>query len=63
METPAAPVRTGDLREHRMSRAAPARTMLITGAARRIGRTIALTFAAEGWGVAVHYRRSRAAAH
>jgi len=35
------------------------RTALITGAARRIGRAIALDLAAHGWGVGVHYRNSR----
>ena len=35
---------------------------LITGAAQRIGREIALELAAHGWRVAVHYRRSAAAA-
>ena len=35
---------------------------LVTGAARRIGREIALRLAAEGAPVAVHYRRSRAEA-
>jgi len=35
------------------------RTVLITGAARRIGRTIALDLATHGWQVCVHYRRSR----
>jgi NAD(P)-dependent dehydrogenase (short-subunit alcohol dehydrogenase family) len=30
------------------------RTVLITGAARRIGRSIALSLADEGWRVAVH---------
>ena len=34
-------------------------TVLITGAARRIGKAIALDLAAAGWGVAIHYRRSR----
>ena len=34
-------------------------TVLITGAARRIGREIALDLAARGWLVAVHYRKSR----
>lgn len=34
--------------------------VLITGAARRIGRTIAMRMAADGWSVAVHYRRSAA---
>ena len=31
---------------------------LVTGAARRIGRTIAQTLAADGWHVAVHHNRS-----
>jgi len=33
-------------------------TVLITGAAQRIGRILALTFAAGGWRVGVHCRRS-----
>lgn len=33
--------------------------VLITGAAQRIGRTIALDLAAHGYGVAVHYRNSQ----
>lgn len=33
-------------------------TVLVTGAARRLGREIALALAAGGWQVAVHYRRS-----
>ncbi|MFT4243780.1 MAG: SDR family oxidoreductase [Acidovorax sp.] len=37
----------------------PARTVLVTGAARRLGRAIALALAAGGWQVAVHYRSSR----
>lgn len=41
---------------------ASAPTVLITGAARRIGRAIALDFARAGWQVGVHYRRSRAEA-
>ncbi len=32
---------------------------LVTGAARRIGRAIALALAAEGWSVALHFRASR----
>ena len=35
---------------------------LVTGAAQRIGREIALELAAHGWQVAVHYRQSAAAA-
>ena len=34
------------------------RTVLVTGAARRLGRHIALALAAAGWQVAVHYRSS-----
>ncbi len=36
--------------------------VLVTGAAQRIGRLIALELASAGWAVAVHYRRSDAAA-
>jgi NAD(P)-dependent dehydrogenase (short-subunit alcohol dehydrogenase family) len=38
------------------------RSALITGAAQRIGRAIALALAGDGWAIAVHYRRSRDAA-
>ena len=41
------------------SAASPPRTVLVTGAARRLGRTIALALATAGWQVAVHYRGSR----
>lgn len=34
------------------------RTVLVTGAAKRLGRHIALALAAGGWQVAVHYRSS-----
>lgn len=34
-------------------------TVLITGAARRLGREMALALAAAGWQVAVHYRSSQ----
>lgn len=37
--------------------------VLVTGSARRLGRTIALELAAHGWDVAVHYRGSAAEAH
>lgn len=37
-------------------------TVLITGAARRIGRAIALDMARCGWAVGLHYRNSRAEA-
>lgn len=40
----------------------PRRVALITGAGRRIGRALALGFAAHGWDVGVHYHRSRDAA-
>jgi NAD(P)-dependent dehydrogenase (short-subunit alcohol dehydrogenase family) len=36
----------------------PRRTVLVTGAARRLGREIALGLAAAGWQVAVHFRGS-----
>ncbi|MGB4865455.1 MAG: SDR family oxidoreductase [Hyphomicrobium sp.] len=44
-----------------MSRSAPSPrgTVLITGAARRIGRAIALDMARDGWAVAIHYRNSQ----
>ncbi|MGV3569060.1 MAG: SDR family oxidoreductase [Ramlibacter sp.] len=42
--------------------ASPRRTVLVTGAARRLGRAIALELAAAGWQVAVHYRGSDAEA-
>ncbi len=38
------------------------KTVLITGAAHRIGRAIALNFAGRGWQVAVHYHSSQEAA-
>ena len=38
------------------------RTVLVTGAARRLGREIALAFARAGWDVAAHYRHSLDAA-
>ncbi|MCJ0761840.1 SDR family oxidoreductase [Variovorax terrae] len=37
---------------------APARTVLVTGSAKRLGREMALALAAGGWQVAVHYRSS-----
>ena len=40
----------------------PPGIVLITGAGRRIGRAIALDFAARGWAVGVHYHRSKAEA-
>ena len=41
-----------------MTSTAP-RTVLITGAARRIGRALALDFAAKGWRVGVHFGTSQ----
>ncbi|WP_296443541.1 SDR family oxidoreductase [Rhodoferax sp. UBA5149] len=41
-----------------MSSPAPPRTVLVTGAAKRLGREIALALAKDGWRVAVHYRDS-----
>ena len=38
------------------------KTALVTGGARRIGRTLALALAEDGFAVAVHHRRSHAAA-
>lgn len=37
----------------------PAKTALVTGAAKRIGRAIALALAQRGWDVIVHYGHSR----
>jgi NAD(P)-dependent dehydrogenase (short-subunit alcohol dehydrogenase family) len=36
----------------------PSKTVLVTGAAKRLGRDIALALAAAGWQVAVHYKSS-----
>ena len=41
-----------------MSSAQPSPVVLVTGAARRLGREIALALAQGGWRVAVHYRNS-----
>ena len=46
-----------------MSTSEPApKRVLITGSAKRIGRSLALDFADGGWDVAIHYNTSRAAA-
>lgn len=42
-----------------MSTAPHPRTVLVTGAARRLGRAFALAFARAGWDVACHYQHSR----
>mgnify|MGYP005815001841 CR=1 FL=1 len=39
-------------------KAAPIGTALVTGAARRIGRAIALALAEDGWAVAIHHHHS-----
>lgn len=41
-----------------MAATSPQRIALVTGAARRLGREIALTLARNGWGIALHYGRS-----
>ncbi|MBG9389649.1 SDR family oxidoreductase [Caenimonas aquaedulcis] len=41
-----------------MSEPLPVRTVLVTGAARRLGREVALALAGAGWNVGVHYRGS-----
>jgi NAD(P)-dependent dehydrogenase (short-subunit alcohol dehydrogenase family) len=38
--------------------ASPPRVVLVTGAAKRLGREIALALGASGWSVAVHFRHS-----
>ncbi|QIL81909.1 SDR family oxidoreductase [Diaphorobacter sp. HDW4A] len=40
------------------ARSSRPRTVLVTGAAKRLGREIALALASAGWRVAVHYRSS-----
>lgn len=40
------------------ARPSAARTVLVTGGARRLGREICLQFARAGWDVALHYRHS-----
>ena len=39
------------------------RTVLVTGAAKRFGRAIALDLAAHGWNVVIHYNASESDAH
>ncbi|MDX2074045.1 MAG: SDR family oxidoreductase [Alphaproteobacteria bacterium] len=40
----------------------PRRALLITGGAQRVGKAVSLYFAAQGYDVALHYRRSQAEA-
>lgn len=47
---------------HATSAPSPARCALVTGAAKRLGRHIALTLARQGWDVVVHYGQSAKAA-
>lgn len=54
--------RNGPSPAQRSAMTSAERTVLITGAAARVGRAIALDLAADGWAVAVHYNRSEAAA-
>ena len=54
---PALERRSGFDHSAAMSEARPG-TVLVTGAARRIGRAIAVDLAADGWRVAIHYHRS-----
>ncbi|MEI7426955.1 MAG: SDR family oxidoreductase [Betaproteobacteria bacterium] len=41
----------------------PRKIVLITGAAKRIGKTIALEMAKAGWDIAIHYGKSKQEAH
>ena len=41
------------------SQQATDRTVLVTGAGKRLGRAMALGLASAGWRVAVHYRHSQ----
>src|SRR5687767_3932032 len=45
-----------------MPESVPIKTALVTGAAKRLGRAIALGLAAEGWDIAVHCHSSTAEA-
>ncbi len=46
-----------------MSKSTSAKTALVTGGAKRIGRSIALALAGRGWDVVVHYGQSATEAH
>ena len=52
----------GDMGPGEGSEGSAAAAVLVTGAAARIGRAIALDLGRRGWAVAVHYHRSAAAA-
>jgi NAD(P)-dependent dehydrogenase (short-subunit alcohol dehydrogenase family) len=54
--------REGAEQDFMPEQAATSRTVLITGAARRIGRVIALDFATRGWNVGLHCHTSTAEA-
>jgi len=45
-----------------MSQFTSNKAVLVTGAAKRLGREIALEFARQGWDIAIHYGRSAAEA-
>src|SRR4029079_1599870 len=55
---PAISIRPGIFPQDRMTQHEDPRTVLVTGAGRRLGRCIALDFAARGWRVGVHHRDS-----
>ncbi len=50
------------MKRSRMPPISECRTVLVTGAAKRLGRFIALDLACHGWNVAVHYHTSEAEA-
>jgi len=54
--------RPGNEPMHAAVKPNPLKTVLVTGAAKRLGRAIARDLAARGWTVAVHYNTSRAEA-
>ncbi|MDT7837413.1 SDR family oxidoreductase [Aquabacterium sp. OR-4] len=60
MSTPSSP--SASRSQHPVNRPASRQVVLVTGAARRIGRQIALELAAAGWDLALHCHRSFAEA-